>query len=235
MLIPSNDYDAMRINGMIIMTQKLFWQDSYLAECEVTVVKSEGNDVILDKTVFFAFSGGQQSDSGTINGVNVVEAKVQGDDIVYTLENNELKVGDNVVVKIDADKRDRIRRLHAAAHIVYYVFGEKTSIKKLIGSNVTEDKSRIDYDYPESIGEMLPPIEEEVNKIFSSDDKIKTYDDTEKPGRRVWEWFHNGPEAESIKMPCGGTHPRSTKEVGKVKLKRKNLGAGKERIEVTLS
>ena len=213
------------------MTQKLFWQDPYLAECNATVVKSEGNDVVLDKTVFFAFSGGQQSDSGTINDVNVVEARVQGDNIIYALENNDLKEGDKVVVKIDSEKRDRIRRLHAAAHIVYYLFGKKTGITKLIGSNVTEDKGRVDYEYEESISEMLPPIEEEANKVFSSDEEIKTYDSSE-PGRRVWEWTHNG---EAIKFPCGGTHPKSTKEIGLVKLKRKNLGAGKERIEITLS
>jgi len=218
------------------MTEKLFWNDAYQAECEATVVKSEGNDVVLDKTVLFAFSGGQQSDSGTINGVDVVDARVAGDDIIYTLENNTLKQGDTVVVKIDGEKRDRIRRLHAAAHIVYHLFGQKTGIMKLIGSNISQDKGRVDYEYEESISDMLPPIEEEANKVFSADEEIKTYPDAEKPGRRVWEWIHSdGKGNDSIKMPCGGTHPKSTKEIGPVKLKRKNLGAEKERIEITIS
>ncbi len=209
-----------------IMVRKLFHNDAYLNECEAEVVSAEGNVVKLNQTVFFAFSGGQMSDSGMIGGVNVVEARCEEEDIIYVLEKDEgLKVGDKVEVKIDAEKRDRVRRLHTAAHVVYLLFEEKTGIKTLIGSNVTDTKSRIDYSYGESISPMLPEIEEKANEIFSKDLEVKTFD--EGNGKRLWtcgDW----------KCPCGGTHVKSTKEVGKVKLKRKNIGAEKERIEITL-
>ena len=206
--------------------KKLFHDDGYLNECEAEVVSVNNNEVKLDKTVFFGFSGGQMSDSGTINGVNVVEARCEGEEIVYALEKEpEFKAGDKVEVKIDKDKRDRIRRLHSSAHIVYVLFEEKTGIKSLIGSNVTDSKSRIDYSYNESIGPMLGEIEEKVNEVISKGLEVKTFD--EGNGKRLWtcgEW----------KCACGGVHVRNTNEIGKIKLKRKNIGAGKERIERSL-
>jgi Ser-tRNA(Ala) deacylase AlaX len=206
------------------MVKKLFYDDGYLSECEAEVV-SVDNGIRLDKTVFFGFSGGQMSDSGTINGIKVVEARCDGNDIVYVLEEMNFKVGDKVEVKIDSDKRDRIRKLHSAAHIVFVLFEEKTGIKSLIGSNVTDTKSRLDYSYDESISPMLPEIEEKVNEVISKGLEVKTF--YEEGEKRLWtcgDW----------KCSCGGTHVKSTNEIGKIKLKRKNIGAGKERIEVTL-
>jgi alanyl-tRNA synthetase len=115
--------------------------------------------------------------------------------------------------------------LHSAAHIIHFIFAEKTGINKLIGSNIEENKARLDYEYSNSITEMLSDIEKEANIIFSQDIKIKTFPDSENENKRWWtcgEW----------KCPCGGTHIKSTKEIGKVQLKRKNCGSGKERIEI---
>ena len=94
-----------------IITKKLFWEDPYCTECKAKVTSIEGNKVKLDQTVFFACSGGQESDSGTIGGINVVAAIKQGDkeniiDIEYELEKEpNFKVGDEVEVKIDEENR----------------------------------------------------------------------------------------------------------------------------------
>ena len=61
------------------MTQKLFWQDPYLTECTSKVTSIDGNKVKLDQTIFYAFSGGQQSDEGTINDIKVINAVKEGD------------------------------------------------------------------------------------------------------------------------------------------------------------
>ena len=213
--------------------KKLFWDDPYLTECTAKVSSIEGNRVKLDQSMFFAFSGGQASDFGTINGVNVIEAVKEGDkesiiDITYVLEKEpNFKVGDEVEVKIDKERRDKIRNLHSAAHLVWYFVEEKLGKLKSIGSNVSVDKSRLDYLLDEPISEHLPEIEEKLNKFIEEDHEIITKEDEEKPDLRWWicgDW----------KMPCGGTHVKSTKEIGLIKLKRKNIGAGKERIEVTL-
>jgi len=211
------------------MVEKLFRKDPYLDSCEAVVTSSKDGEITIDKTVFFAFAGGQQSDSGTIGGFKVLEARVDGSEIRYKLEEPaSLKEGDTAQVQIDMEKRKKIMRLHSAAHLVYGVFTKQHESKKLIGSNVTEDKSRIDFEYETSLSEMLPSIEEETNKIIEQDAEIKTYQDENKPDR--WWW-----ECMDMKYPCGGTHLKSLGEIGKIKLKRKNIGSGKERIEITLA
>ena len=212
------------------MLKKLFWQDPYLKECNAIVIAIEDNKVWLDQTVFFAFSGGQASDKGTINGINVLEAVKQGDDeIYYVLEKEpDFKVGDNVKVEIDWDYRHKIMRLHSAAHIVYYFFIEKAGQqKKVIGSNISINKARLDFAYNESVSQLLPEIQEKTMDVINQGIDIRTFKDEKDQSRRLWEcgkWL----------MPCGGTHVKNTKEIGQIKLKRNNIGTGKERIEVSL-
>ena len=209
--------------------RRLFWDDPYMKSCKAKVEKVDGKDVELESTCFFAFSGGQQSDSGSVGGIPVEKAEKRGDTIVYTLEREPgFKPGDEVDVEIDWGKREKIMRLHSAAHIVWFVAEKKLATRKLIGSNVTEEKARIDYEYPESIGPLLPGIEEEVNVFVSESHPVKAYADEADPMKRWWE-------CGEFRCPCGGTHLRDAKEIGKIKLKRKNIGAGKERIEITLA
>lgn len=201
--------------------------------CKAKVTLIDGLKIKLDQSVFYAFSGGQASDFGTINGINVTEAVKEGDkesiiDITYVLEKEpEFKVGDEVEVKIDEERRNKIRNLHSAAHIVWFFVDEKLGKLNIVGSNISVDKSRLDYSLNNPISEHLPEIEEKVNKFIEEDHEVRTNVDEGKPDLRWWvcgDW----------KMPCGGTHVKSTKEIGKIKLKRKNIGAGKERIEITL-
>jgi len=210
--------------------RKLFWEDPYLKECTAKVESINGNEVKLSQSIFFAFSGGQESDSGMINGIPVKEARKEADgSITYVLESAPaFSPGQEVRVTIDWDKRYRIMKLHTAAHIVWFLFEKKTGVKKLIGSNVTNEKSRIDYEFPESVSAILPELEKEVNELISKGMEIKTYADAENPERRWWEMGE-------FKCPCGGTHLRNLKEIGALKLRRKNLGKGKERIEIILA
>ncbi len=211
------------------MVVKLFWQDQYMKECYSKVTAIEDSKVWLDQTVFFAFSGGQASDKGTINNINVLEAVAQGEDEIYYILEKEpdFSVGDNVKVEIDWEHRFKLMRLHSAAHIVYYYFIEKAGKQKVIGSNISIDKARLDFAYDESVGPLLEEIQEKTSKTIDEGIDIKTFEDEKDPTRRLWEcgkWL----------MPCGGTHVKNTKEIGQIKLKRKNIGAGKERIEVIL-
>ncbi|MFH1751659.1 MAG: alanyl-tRNA editing protein [archaeon] len=210
------------------LTVNKFWENPYLTESESKVIEVNGNKVKLDKTIFYAFSGGQESDSGSIGGINVLEAVKLNGDIEYVLERKpEFKVGDIVKVVIDFEKRLKIMKLHSAAHLVYELVKELTGLKDLIGSNVHSDKSRIDYNTEKNVNDFLKEVEEKTNEIVGQGLEVKVFDDSEKAGRRLWE-------CGKWKMPCGGTHLKSTTEIGEVKLKRKNLGKGKERIEISL-
>ena len=88
------------------MSQKVFWSDPYQTKLSTTVSTVSGNDVTLSETIFFAFSGGQESDSGTINGQTVLVAQKRGLDIVYTLaEGHGLLAGQSVLIQIDWVRR----------------------------------------------------------------------------------------------------------------------------------
>ena len=63
------------------MTQKLFWQDPYLTCLDTHITRVDGNDVTVAETIFYAFSGGQESDHGTIGGHEVLRARKEGKEI----------------------------------------------------------------------------------------------------------------------------------------------------------
>ncbi len=221
------------------MTLKLFWQDPYKTEDNATVTALNGPKIKLNQTIFFAFSGGQESDEGTIGCIKVVEAVKQGDkeniiDIEYVLEREpDFNVGGVVEVKIDGERRQKLMKLHSATHIVYYFFIEKVGKQKIIGSNIAADKARIDFEYEKPIQELLPELEVAVNAFLAENHQIIRKPDEKSPD--LWWWICERGEGKEVwKMPCGGTHPRSTGEIGKIRLKRKNIGKGKERIEVYL-
>ncbi len=210
--------------------KKLFWDNPYLTNCNAKITSIDGMKVNLDQTIFYAFSGGQASDLGTIGGINVVEAiEEDKENIVYVLEKEpNFEVGYEVEVIIDGERRRKIRNLHSAAHIVCYFVEKKLGKLECIGSNVSVDKARLDYLFEGSISEHLTEIEVKVNDFISDSNEVVIKNDDEKPELRWWI-------CGEMKMLCGGTHVKNTKEICKVKLKRKNIGSGKERIEVTLT
>ncbi len=215
------------------MTKKLFYDNPYLSECSARILAVDNASVLLDQTVFFAFSGGQASDSGTIDDIQVKASVIAGDDIVYTLEKEPpFKTGDIVTIRINFEKRLRLMRLHSAAHVVHFLFSQKTGINELIGSNIEHEKARLDYSFAEPLTSLLPELEELSNKLFKEDNKINAFSDPANPGIRLWSCVT---EHGEIACRCSGTHVRSTSEIGAVQLKRKNLGAVKERVEITLT
>ena len=84
------------------MTRKVFWEDPYLTEIETTITGVKNNDITVDRTIFYALSGGQESDYGSINNHRVIRACREGKEIIYTLEDGHgLRCGDRVKMKID--------------------------------------------------------------------------------------------------------------------------------------
>lgn len=216
-------------------TRKLFWEDPYLKECNSKITKIEDGKIYLDQTIFYAFSGGQESDSGKIAGSQVIEAKKEGEDISYSLDPNNqtlsnLNLEDVVKIEIDWDKRFKLMRLHSVAHIVFRLLEVKFNVKEVIGSNITADKARLDFLYPENISPHLNDLLNSTKKLIQSNLPINTYFDELDKTKRVWQLG----DFPDWKMFCGGTHVKSTSEIGEITLKRKNIGQGKERIEITL-
>lgn len=214
------------------MTKKLFWDDPYQYTCTAKVTGISGNKIKLDQTIFYAFSGGQESDQGTIDGLKVITATKLGDkeniiDIEYELEKNpDFKVGDEVLVEINKERRLKLMKLHTALHLVYYPIIEKYGKMRIIGSNISEEKGRIDFETDKTL--EIEDIQEKLNSFIKENHPIIRPADAKSPDLRWWE-------CGDWKMPCGGTHVLNTQEIGQLKLKRVTKGAGKERLEVYLS
>jgi len=212
------------------MTQKLFWQDPYQTQLETLITRVDGNDVTVAETIFYAFSGGQESDHGTLGGHEVLKAQKNGKEIVYTLpEGHGLRVGDTVTMTIDWERRYRLMRLHFAAELVLELAYQNLKGIEKIGAHISQDKARIDFKWPQSIAASFPLLAGEANRIIGEDRPILSAYSDEANERRYWE------VTGFARVPCGGTHLKRTGEVGKIKLKRDNIGKGKERIEVYLS
>jgi Ser-tRNA(Ala) deacylase AlaX len=212
------------------VTDRVFWDDPYLTTLNARVVAIAGNDITLDRTILFAFSGGQESDRGTIAGHPVLGARRLGSHIQYKLpENHGLRVGDSVDLVLDWPRRYRLMRLHFAAELVLELVTQSLPGATKIGAHIAEDKARIDFEWPHSIAPLLPEISEKATAIIEANRPITSAFSDEARGLRYWE-------VEGVaRVPCGGTHLRTTSEVGAIALKRRNVGKGKERVEILLS
>lgn len=212
------------------MVRKIFWQDPYLTHLETEIASVTGDEVTLAATIIYAFSGGQESDAGTIAGHTVMDARKAGHDIVYTLPaGHGLKPGERVATTIDWERRYRLMRLHFAAEIVLEIVYRDLGPIEKIGAHIAADKARIDFARAQPVTQELPAIAARANALISDKLPITSAFSDEAAGRRYWQVPGFDP------VPCGGTHLRSTGEVGPIRLKRRNIGKGKERIEIHLA
>ncbi len=212
------------------MTRKLFWQDPYLTRLDTRVAWVGGDEVGLQETIFYAFSGGQESDAGSLAGLPVLEARKDGLDIRYRLPPaHALQPGDAVTLEIDWARRYRLMRLHFAAEMVLQLICRLRPGIERIGAHIAQDKARIDFAMDASIAALFPEVQMAAARLVAEDLPIVCdYADRQTQARY---WQVDG----FARMACGGTHPRRTAEVGTLQLKRRNIGKGKERVEIFLS
>ena len=207
--------------------RKIFWEDPYLTRVEV----------LLDQTIIYSFAGGQQSDDGTVEGIPVADSEILGGDgsIVYSLKASpSFGPGDSVTCEIDWKKRFQIMKLHSATHIAMAILYDMKGPLPVIGANVTSDKGRVDFRSDEPLTHLVSEMQQRANDIIQQDLEIITTADeaSSRTESRIWAIQALG---QNWLIPCGGTHPKRTGEIEEIKLKRKNLGAGKERLEIVLT
>lgn len=211
-----------------MFVEKVFWEDPYLTTLNATATSVDGDCITVDRTIAFAFSGGQESDYGTINGYNILQAAKQDQQIVYQLEGHNLVVGDQVQINIDWERRYRLMRLHFAAEIVLELITQQYNSPDKIGAHIAQDKARVDFFWQGNISQSFNFLQDEIRKLVASDKRIKSDFSDKEHEVRFWE-------IEGFaKVPCGGTHLKRTGEIGELLLKRNNIGKGKERIEIYL-
>lgn len=209
--------------------KKVFWENPYQQQLATEVSTANGNQVLFRGTIAYSFSGGQESDKAWVNGIPILDSRMEGNLIYYTLpDGHGLVQGSEVTMVIDWPRRYRLMRLHFAAELVLEIVTQNYHLEK-VGAHISENKARIDFLFGEHISSIFDGILTEYNKIIDEDRVIQTGFSDVQNQRRFWK-------IEGFAMvPCGGTHVKSTKEVGYVTLKRKRSGKSIERIEIRLN
>lgn len=219
------------------MTEFLFRDDSYLQSTSAEVLEiADDGGIVLDRTVFYATSGGQPGDRGQLTRSDGSRAEIvtavhpAGDKtrIVHVMADGSTppEPGETVTVEIDWERRYRLMRMHTALHLLSVVFPFPVT-----GGSVGEDKGRLDFDMPEVPGD-LAGLEAQLNSMIEADHAVTS------------EWITDAEmtaQAELIKtmkvkppmgqgkvrlirigdvdlQPCGGTHVAGTAEIGRVAL-----------------
>ena len=238
------------------MTELLYLPDAdSVTEFEATVTEATEEYIVLDGTYFYPEGGGQPADRGTLSwdgGEATVRdvRKNHGDVRHYldTLEGTLPEEGETVAGEVDAQRREKLRRMHTAQHVVSRVvlaeFDATTA-----GNQIHEDRSRIDFEPADFDDADLETIQTETNAALDRDLAVSK---AERPREDVEEETPEGRtqldlipdhvdplrvvEIEEFDIcPCGGTHVDRLGEVGHISiLDRTSKGADVERIEFEL-
>ncbi len=214
-------------------TEFLFRDDAYLREAEATVVAvNDRRGIVLDRTVFYATGGGQPGDTGALKrggGAIVIATTVYGDDktqIVHVPGEAEAlpQVGETVTAVLDWPRRHGHMRIHTGLHLLSVVLPFPVT-----GGSISADEGRLDFDIDGEVP-AREAIEEKLNALVAADYKVSDEWITDEellanPGlvktMKVKPPMGSG-RVRLVRIgdidlqPCGGTHVRSTAEIGRL-------------------
>ena len=230
---------------------KLFEENSYLKEFKAKIINIniEEKTIELDNTAFYARSGGQPGDIGEIIAENQnieVEDTIKKDNKIINIINKteNLDNGIEIIGKINWEKRYKHMKMHSALHLMCSVIPLGVT-----GGQIGYEKSRLDFNDPEKEINK-EEIEEKINSLVKDDYEItseiidsKILDEQPELVRTM---SVKPPQIDGkirlIKIgnvdlqPCGGTHVKSTAEIGSIKIgKIENKGRMNRRVNILLN
>ena len=231
------------------MTDELFHENSYLKKCDATVVHAGDGTIVLDRTVCYPMGGGQPGDTGVLNYEGgcapVIDTRYGADGAIHhVLEAGAAcpAVGERVSVVLDWERRYRHMRMHTAMHLLGSIlkFG-------VTGGNISAEKSRLDFDMEDTVDkEAVQNAMEELvaaghavscrwiseEELDAQPDLVRTMSVQPPRGKGKIRLL----EIEGVDLqPCGGTHLRSTAEVGAVRIgKVEKKGKRNRRVNIHL-
>ena len=236
------------------MGERGYYGDSYSREFTAWVTEAtevEGRPAVrLSTTYFYPTSGGQPHDTGELAGVAVVGVRKEGDDVWHSVELSGgaalPMVGDVVAGRLDWARRHELMRTHTALHVLCGVIWNEWRVP-VTGGNMEPLSARMDFEFdplPEGFG---PRIEELVNAELAADRPIAVsflprstaVQDEDLIRTKVSLIPESVPEIRVVdivgldKQADGGTHVRSTGEVGRIRVvKLENKGKGNKRVRL---
>ena len=226
-------------------TETLFYKDDPM-EFEAKVLKVFDDQVVLDKTSFYARGGGQEPDHGSIAGFEVVDVDKHADIIVHKLKGGIPNEGDIVQCKVDVTRRSNITKNHTSTHII------NTSARSVLGSWVwqhsafkDDDHARLDITHHSSLNDQqVKQIEDAANKMIKDNYpvKIEYFDRGTAEQQYGFRIYQGGVvPVKSVRIvsiedkdieACGGTHVKKTGDIELIKItKTKRIQDGVVRLE----
>ena len=216
------------------MTKELFREDAYLKQCDAEVISVSDNRVVLDQTVFYPQGGGQPGDQGVMrlsdgSELKIIDTQKAGETIEHVIEGTGNLPGpsEKVSVQIDWPRRHRLMRMHSCMHLLCSIvpFG-------VTGGSIREDSARLDFDAEQPMDKQA--LNEELNRLIGEDHAMSmrwiTDDELDAQPDLVRTMSVQPPrgsgrvrlvEFEGIDLqPCGGTHVKSTAEIGAVRVRK---------------
>ena len=222
-------------------TEPVFRDDPYRATLEATVLGfGDKGGILLDRTIFYPTGGGQPGDVGVLVGPDGTETAIATtvwEDPEKTviahvaIEDMPMPpVGATVTLRLDWARRHRLMRMHTALHLLSVVLPYAVT-----GGSVGEDEGRLDFDIPEAdldrdgldarLAELVAadhPVSFEWitdAELDAQPDLVKTMSVAPPRGSGRVRLVRIGDAAASIDLqPCGGTHVRSTAEIGRFEI-----------------
>ncbi len=229
----------------------LYMQDSYLTEFDATVTEASGKCIVLDNTAFYPNSGGQPNDTGTVaaGGItyNIIYVSKIGDKISHEADKDGLRAGDSVHCVVDWSRRHALMRMHTAAHILSAVVHKETGAL-ITGNQLGIDQSRIDFSLDDFDKEKIIDYVRMANEIIAKNIAVRAYLLPRSEAMKIPGMVKLAnalpPDVAELRIvdidgvdvqADGGTHVRSTGEIGAIELsKAENKGKSNRRIYYTL-
>jgi misacylated tRNA(Ala) deacylase len=226
------------------MTKHLYFEDSYLKDFSSVVLRADGNRVVLAESAFYPGGGGQPCDLGTIADAvehRVISVSKDGDDIVHEIEGT-VSPGTEVHCTIDWDRRQRLMRMHTAAHVLSAVIHAKTGAL-ITGNQLGVEQSRIDFSLEDFDREKMLGYCDDANRLIAEGREVRSYfTDSSNVQTLLAKGLPEGidririVEIDGIDTQAdGGTHVKNTAEIGRIEIvKIENKGKHNRRVYYVL-
>ncbi len=228
------------------MTELLYLRDAYLTDFEAAVTAVDGQRVALDRTTFYPTGGGQPHDVGTLAGSEVKEVRKEGAEVWHTLDGAVPAAGDVVQGSVDWERRHRLMRTHTAMHVLCGVIWNEWRVP-VTGGNMEPLSARMDFEFDPLPDGFAATVEDLVNRELRADRPIEVrflprdtaLADEDLIRTKVSLIPESVAEIRVVdivgldKQADGGTHVRSTAEVGGFRVvKTESKGKGNKRLRI---
>ncbi len=230
---------------------KLFLFEPYAQQAQAEILAASEAGIVVDRTIFYANSGGQPGDTGMIGATPIIDTRKGPDDTILHIPAPGAPlptVGEEVTLTLDWERRHRHMRMHTTLHLLCALLPGIYATGNQIGA----DKSRLDFDLPD------PPTKEELTErlnaliaqahpigtrwisgeeLDANPSLVRTLSVQPPRGAGQIRLVRIGPENAHIDLqPCGGTHVANTVEIGRAEISKiENKGKQNRRLHIILT